>query len=176
MKRTLLPILGFLCIAGATMLAQEKAPGPMLDSPMKRPGYMDFDELRKNLILSDSLFDKLKQEIGVPLRDYRDSTGCNMRVSIWGFVAKPGNYLVPCETNLSALFRLCGGRIRGGRLDQVHVMRRGENPAEPGARTDRVLDLSKLIDENNLVCVISPELFLFPGDLVVIDGDDGIAR
>ena len=172
MKRTIHTILGMLCIAGATMLAQEKEPGPMLDSPMKRPPYMDFNELQKRMRLPDSLFEQLKKEIGVPLRDYRDSTGCNMRISIWGYVKKPGTYLVPCETNMTALFRLCGGRSKGGRLDLVHVMRRGEKAAAPGARTDRVLDLSKVIDENNVACVISPELYLFPGDLIVIDGDE----
>jgi hypothetical protein len=155
------------------MMAQDKAPGPMIDSPMKRPASIDFNDLRERLKLSDSLFEKLKQDIGVPLRDYRDSAGCTMRVSIWGFVARPGKYLVPCETNMTALFRLCGGRSKGGRLDRVHVMSRSQNPAETGVRTDRVLDLSKLIDENNFACVISPELVLFPGDLIVIDGDEG---
>ena len=101
MKRTCITAFCLLFIAVASMPAQDKAPGPMLDSPMKKiPGG--------------------------PYFDLSTTKGCNMRVSVWGFVAKPGRYLIPCETSLDDLLTLAGGPVVGAKLGRVRVIRSGE--------------------------------------------------
>lgn len=46
-----------------------------------------------------------------------------MNVNIWGFVSKPGQYLVPRHTNLIALMSFAGGPIEGADLKTVRIIR-----------------------------------------------------
>ncbi|MBL0176906.1 MAG: SLBB domain-containing protein [Ignavibacteria bacterium] len=116
MKRTSLAALCLLFIAVASVAAQDNVSAPMADSPMKKiPGG--------------------------PYYDLSTTKGCNLRVSIWGFVANPGSYLIPCETSLDELLTLAGGPVAGAKLGRVRVIRSGE--ASGVTRDEHIVDLSQ---------------------------------
>jgi protein involved in polysaccharide export with SLBB domain len=56
-----------------------------------------------------------------------------MRVNIWGYVAKPGNYWVPRNTDLITLISFAGGPRDGANLRQVRILREGTAPPSSGA-------------------------------------------
>ncbi|MDH7515626.1 MAG: SLBB domain-containing protein [Bacteroidota bacterium] len=96
-------------------------------------------------------------------------TGCDLKVSVWGFVQNPGRYYIPCETNLLELMSFCGGPRKGARLDRVKIVRRGGPEEEHVLKEVFEVNLAKYLDVTDK-SVTAPELLLWPGDLVVIDG------
>jgi len=51
-----------------------------------------------------------------------------MKVNIWGFVRKPGQYMVPTDTDLIALMSFAGGPIEEARIKSIRIVR-AINPA-----------------------------------------------
>ena len=51
-----------------------------------------------------------------------------MRVNIWGFVRKPGQYMVPTDTDLISLMSFAGGPIEQAKIKSIRVVR--TNPPE----------------------------------------------
>ncbi len=49
-----------------------------------------------------------------------------MSVNIWGYVAKPGQYVVPRNTDLISLISFAGGPKEGANLSRVRIVRGGE--------------------------------------------------
>ncbi len=47
----------------------------------------------------------------------------SIKVNIWGFVAKPGQYLVPSDTDLISLISFAGGPRDGAKLNCVKIIR-----------------------------------------------------
>ena len=50
-----------------------------------------------------------------------------IKVNIWGFVAKPGQYLVPSDTDLISLISFAGGPIDGANLNSIKLIRSASN-------------------------------------------------
>jgi len=48
-----------------------------------------------------------------------------MNVNVWGFVRKPGQYVVPRHTDLISLISFAGGPIKGANLEKVKIIRAG---------------------------------------------------
>ena len=48
-----------------------------------------------------------------------------MSVNVWGFVSKPGQYVVPRNTDLLSLISFAGGPTRGANLSKVSIVRTG---------------------------------------------------
>jgi len=46
-----------------------------------------------------------------------------IRVNVWGFVAKPGQYVVPKDTDLIAMISYAGGPLQDAKLKSVRVIR-----------------------------------------------------
>ena len=49
-----------------------------------------------------------------------------MNVNVWGFVRKPGQYVVPRHTDLISLISFAGGPIEGASLNTVKIIRAGQ--------------------------------------------------
>lgn len=49
-----------------------------------------------------------------------------MNVNVWGYVSKPGQYVVPRNTDLITLISFAGGPGRGADLSEVSIIRAGE--------------------------------------------------
>jgi hypothetical protein len=49
-----------------------------------------------------------------------------MNVNVWGYVRKPGQYVVPRHTDLISLISFAGGPIEGASLNSVKIIRAGQ--------------------------------------------------
>lgn len=187
MKHTILTFVSFLCLAGATVMAQDQVPGPMIDSPMKVrfprpvlfldslkqiPGLqnLDVEMLKQALLLNGIDVERRRSLPSEEFYDFRKTSGCSMRVSIWGFVGKPGRYFIPCETTLYGLLTLAGNPVSGAKLDRVRVLRSGAASANGVTRDERFVDLSQQGQTRVYDFNMAEQLQLFPDDLILIDG------
>ena len=75
------------------------------------------------------------QQLGTPfdnryrqgLYDFSDPGAINIKVSVWGYVARPGKYIVPDYTSVSDLLSYAGGPNRDSELDDLRIYRTLEN-------------------------------------------------
>ena len=107
--------------------------------------------------------------------NFSTGSGCDLMVSVWGYVGNPGRYKVPCETNLLDLLSYCGGPLtRGGAesyLYKVKVVRKGGVERENEIAEVFEIDLDKYLEIRSVPTSTS-ELLLFPGDLIIVDGQE----
>ena len=54
-----------------------------------------------------------------------------MRVNIWGFVRKPGQYMVPTDTDLISLISFAGGPIEQAKVKAIKIVRVNEAAFNP---------------------------------------------
>jgi protein involved in polysaccharide export with SLBB domain len=103
-----------------------------------------------------------------------------IRVNVWGFVVKPGQYVVPRSTNLIALMSYAGGPLQDAKLKSVRIIR--DNPvslaqlaaktgdAKAGIPKDKqevlVVNIKKYLSDGDESKI--PQLM--PGDTVVVPG------
>jgi len=87
-----------------------------------------------------------------------------IKVNVWGFVAKPGQYLVPSETDLLSLISFAGGPREGAKLSNIKLIR----ARKANDQTNKILriDIDKFIKDgkNSLI----PQLE--PGDTIIVAG------
>lgn len=127
--------------------------------------------------LNAQIFDPGKQRPGTysstggAWYNFSSGTGCDLKVAVWGFVNAPGRYDVPCETNLLELLSFCGGPRQGADMSEVKVVRRGGVDKENELKEVFTVDLTQYLKITN-EAVTPPELLLFPGDLVIIEGEE----
>lgn len=86
-----------------------------------------------------------------------------MPVNVWGFVNKPGQYMVPYDTDLVSLLSYAGGPREEAKINGIKIVR---NRSAAGADSVLVVDVKKFIksadqDQNPI---------LKPGDTVVVSG------
>lgn len=74
-----------------------------------------------------------------------------IKVNVWGFVAKPGQYLIPAGTDLVSLISFAGGPREGAKLNNIKLIRM---PAKN--------------DDNQKVFKIDVDKFLKTGDSSII--------
>jgi len=102
--------------------------------------------------------------------NFSSGSGCDLQVSVWNWVVNPGRYNVPCETNLFELLSFCGGPKRGAYLDKIKIVRRGGPNRENELKEVMEIDIEKYLELTD-VGVTADELLLYPGDLIIIDGE-----
>ena len=88
-----------------------------------------------------------------------------IKVNVWGFVAKPGQYLVPSGTDLVSLISFAGGPIEGGKLSKVKIIRPQHDKKE---KKDQIIivDVDKFLKtgDNTKIPLLKPD------DTIVISG------
>lgn len=118
-----------------------------------------------------------------------------MRVNIWGFVRKPGQYMVPTDTDLISLMSFAGGPIEQAKIKSIKIVRtnpsevntakaaNGTNASEQHGKpvvlangsapanqeaAQRVLQ----VNVKNYLDTGKPELIppLMPGDTIIVEG------
>jgi len=87
-----------------------------------------------------------------------------IKVNIWGFVANPGQYLVPSDTDLISLISFAGGPREGAKLSNIKLIRE-ENPDNEKNKIINV-NVSKFIKSGKESLI--PQLK--PGDTIIISG------
>jgi len=87
-----------------------------------------------------------------------------IKVNIWGFVAKPGQYLVPSDTDLISLISFAGGPRDGAKLSSIKLIRADKRQKKEAVVLD--IDVKKYIKhgEDSLI----PQLL--PGDTIIVSG------
>lgn len=106
--------------------------------------------------------------------NFSSGSGCDLMVSVWGFVRNPGRYRVPCETNLLDLLSYCGGPNDRGAdvyLDRVKIIRKGGADQQNEIAEVFEVDVEKYL-ELRTSPVVTSDLLLFPGDLIIVDGKE----
>lgn len=103
-----------------------------------------------------------------------------IRVNVWGFVAKPGQYVVPQNTNLISMISYAGGPMQDAKLKSVRIIRDSsfklaeltmKSPDLDGEnRKDKkdvlVVNVKKYIDDGDESKI--PKLM--PGDTIIVPG------
>ena len=87
-----------------------------------------------------------------------------IKVNIWGFVAKPGQYLVPSDTDLISLISFAGGPRDGAKLNNIKIIR-SKNSADAKEVVINV-NVKKFIKHGEETLI--PRLQ--PGDTIIISG------
>jgi polysaccharide biosynthesis/export protein len=86
-----------------------------------------------------------------------------MPVNVWGFVHKPGQYMVPYETDLISLLSFAGGPREEARIKSIRLVR----PDNGGGAAQVIeVDVKKYLESGKA----SEIPVLRPGDTVVVSG------
>jgi hypothetical protein len=87
-----------------------------------------------------------------------------IKVNIWGFVAKPGQYLVPNDTDLISLISFAGGPRDGAKLNSIKLIR----DMNPEDKVEKILEVNvqKYINDGNESLIPT----LKPGDTIIVSG------
>lgn len=123
-----------------------------------------------------------------------------MRVNIWGFVQKPGQYMVPKDTDLISLISFAGGPREEAKIKKIKVIRNSTQAEAASGQSDQQFamqrngagqtvskaanlseaDLKKLSDKNKVFDVDVKKYIktgnknlipeLKPGDTIVVEG------
>lgn len=64
------------------------------------------------------------------LFDFSDPGAINIKVSVWGYVSRPGKYVVPEYTTVTDLLTYAGGPNQDAVMDDLRIYRIAENGAE----------------------------------------------
>ncbi len=83
-------------------------------------------------------------------------------VNVWGFVQKPGQYMVPDNTDLIALLSYAGGPTENAKLSHVKIVR---NDIKGGHVVYRI-DVKRYIETADARLIPT----LRPGDTVIVGG------
>ena len=78
-----------------------------------------------------------------------------MKVNVWGFVQRPGQYLVPRHTDLISLISFAGGPRDGAKLKEVRIIREDDENDGNGANghmpegTIITVDVKEFLESGN---------------------------
>ncbi len=87
-----------------------------------------------------------------------------IKVNIWGFVAKPGQYMVPSDTDLISLISFAGGPREGARLSNIKLIR-SENREDSKAKIINI-DVKRYTKQGEESLI--PKLQ--PNDTIIVSG------
>jgi len=152
-------VIALVCLLGAVSLAQAQEPA---GQPM------------------ESLLNQERTPSRGALYFLTPDDELAIRVNVWGFVAKPGQYVVPRNTNLISMISYAGGPIQDAKLKSVRIIRdnsfklaaltMNSPDLDDGDRKDKqdvlVVNVKKFIDDGDERRI--PQLM--PGDTIVVPG------
>lgn len=64
------------------------------------------------------------------LYDFSDPGAINIKVAVWGYVSRPGKYVVPDYTTVSDLLSYAGGPYQDAEMNDLRIYRINENGTE----------------------------------------------
>ena len=62
--------------------------------------------------------------------DFSDPGAVNIKVAVWGYVSRPGKYIVPDYTSVSDLLSFAGGPNQNAEMDDLRIYRILDNGKE----------------------------------------------
>ena len=107
----------------------------------------------------------LQSNSGVPSYYYvNPQGGMTIGVNLWGFVGKPGKYVIPSSTDLVQLITYGGGPLQNAQLDRVKIVRRIME--SDSTYRYEIID----VDLKHFLKAGENTPLLLPGDTVVVPG------
>jgi len=90
-----------------------------------------------------------------------------IKVNVWGFVRKPGQYLVPSDTDLISLLSFAGGPTEDAKIQNIKLIRTVVKSSD-GHKGRRIfiINVKKYLETGDPS--LNPKLM--PGDTVIIQG------
>lgn len=128
-----------------------------------------------NLCLSPNIFSQITdQELGANvgnrnragLYDFSDEGALNIKVAVWGYVSRPGKYIVPDYTTVSDLLSFSGGPNQNSEMDDLRIYRTLEDGTEEMIKFtyDDVMWGEKIDVKNRIVPKLEPsDVLIVPG-------------
>jgi SLBB domain len=122
-------------------------------------------------ITDEELGKTLNNSYRTGLYDFSDPGAVNIKVSVWGYVSRPGKYIVPDYTTVSDLLSFAGGPNQSAETDDLRIYRVLDNGKEDLIKfsyNDIIWDdglevrnrvIPKLIASDILIVPGSPRLF-----------------
>jgi polysaccharide export outer membrane protein len=131
-----------------------------------------------SLLLSSTIFCQTDNtRIGADLKssfvnqsgyyDLSDPAAINIKVSVWGFVRYPGQYVIPDYCDAKMLLSYAGGPTDAANLDDLRIYRINADSTEELIK----FNFNDLVWEKNLTVKnrIVPQIK--PGDVIVVPGE-----
>ncbi|MBN1154765.1 SLBB domain-containing protein [candidate division KSB1 bacterium] len=87
-----------------------------------------------------------------------------IKVNIWGFVNKPGQYMVPSETDLMSLISYAGGPSKGAKLSNIKIIHSESTSASEKNISE--INVSQYLKDGDESLIP----MLNPGDTIIISG------
>jgi len=128
------------------------------------------------LLLSPNIFSQITdRELGARTDDYRyraglydfsDEGAVNIKVSVWGYVERPGKYIVPEYTTVSDLLSFAGGPNTSAEMDDLRIFRTLENGTEEMIKFtyDDIMWGETISVKNRFVPTLQPsDVLVIPG-------------
>ena len=100
------------------------------------------------------------------LYDFSDPGSVNIKVAVWGYVSRPGKYIVPEYTTVSDLLSFAGGPNRDSELEDLRIYRTLENGKEEMVK----FSYNDIMWESNLSTKSRFTPVLKASDILVIPG------
>ena len=117
-----------------------------------------------NAQITDIELGKSRENSG--LFDFSDPGALNIKVAVWGYVSRPGKYIVPDYTTVSDLLSYAGGPYQDAEMDDMRIYRVLENGTEEMIK----FSYNDIMWESNLSSKIRLAPKLKASDILVIPG------
>lgn len=101
------------------------------------------------------------------LYDFSDPGSINIKVAIWGYVSRPGKYIVPDYTTASDLLSYSGGPYQDAEMDDLRIYRTLENGQEEMIK----FSYNDIMWEDNLSTKIRFAPKLQASDILIVPGN-----
>jgi hypothetical protein len=100
------------------------------------------------------------------LYDFSDPGTINIKVAVWGYVSRPGKYVVPDYTTVSDLLSYAGGPYQDAEMDDLRIYRTLDNGIEEMIK----FNYNDIMWEDNLSSKIRIKPELKASDILIIPG------
>jgi hypothetical protein len=100
------------------------------------------------------------------LYDFSDPGSINIKVAVWGYIARPGKYVIPDYTTVSDLISFAGGPSQEAVMDDLRIYRIREDGTEEMIK----FSYDDIMWEDNLTVKARQTPTLKASDILVIPG------
>ncbi len=103
--------------------------------------------------------------------NYAQKNKVNIEVNIWGYVQKPGKYLIPKGVTVQDLISYAGGPLVDANLDEIRLYRPKNDSLHITSDLIISLDYNDLFWENEVSPKNKINPVLLPGDILIFPGE-----
>lgn len=98
--------------------------------------------------------------------DFSDPGAINIKVSVWGYVARPGKYIIPDYSTVSDLLSFAGGPSQNSETDDLRIYRK----LDDGTETIFKFSFDDIMWGDGIEIKHRNLPHLKPGDILIVPG------